>query len=403
MNKLQIFTGRILVYALRISHFTVILLKRIFGKKTILLVSKQQIKSYSISPITQIIFLFVLLWLGSSFGQLLRYNSVIKEKSVEISDLKKVNQQFEDKVESLNTNLQKINLYFKSISGYNSEPTKNSDQTNIDQKVKDLFGNTKLNSDDQQIAAKIADSNLILDDIKGAAIKRINDLEQKLAIAGISLVNNKAILKNNSDNNDNRKVVSLNSKGDLSKRQGGPFREFRKNVNSSFSGSIFDLGKDPSGIKNEIEYLANLDKFIHFAPLAAPMKNYYVSSIFGKRSDPIKGIPAKHNGMDFVGKNGARILSPSAGKVIFAGKFGSYGNTVVIDHGYGFTTRYGHLSRLNVRAGDSVQKEQIIAAQGSTGRSTGQHLHYEVRYHNIPLNPKKFLQAGQEIFNANNG
>ncbi len=406
MNKFQIFTSQILVYALRVSHFIVILLKRIFGKKTILLVSKQQIKSYSIGPIAQITFLFILLWLGSIFTRSLRYNSMIEKKSVEISDLKKANQQFEDKVESLNTNLQKINLYFKSISGYNNGPEKleGADQTSIDQKVQDLFGNLNLNSQDQQIAAKIADSSLILDNIKGTAIQRINSLEQKLSIAGISLINNKVILRRGSDNNENQNVVSLNGKGELSKRQGGPFKEFRKNIDS-FSGSkIFSFGTDSSsGIKNEIEYLANLEKFIHFAPLASPMKNYYVSSVFGKRVDPIKGIFAKHNGMDFAGQNGAKILSPSAGKVIFAGKFGSYGNTLIIDHGYGFTTRYGHLSRINVRAGDNVKKAQIIAAQGSTGRSTGQHLHYEVRYNNTPLNPKKFLQAGQEIFNTNNG
>ena len=131
------------------------------------------------------------------------------------------------------------------------------------------------------------------------------------------------------------------------------------------------------------------------------MKNYYVSSIFGKRVDPIKRVFAKHNGMDFAGKSGEKIISPSAGRVIFAGKFSSYGNTLIIDHGYGLTTRYGHLSRINVGVGDDVKKEQVIATQGTTGRSTGPHLHYEVRYNNVPLNPKKFLQAGQEIFNAN--
>jgi len=402
MNKFQIFTGQSLVFALRVSHFILILLKRVFGKKTILLVSKKQIKSYSISPITQIISLFILLWLGSIFTKSLRYNSMINKKSVEISDLKKINQQFEGEVESLNSNLQKINLYFQSITKYHTDDTtKAADQKNVDKKVKDLFGNLSLNSQDQKIAAKIADSNLMLENIKAATIKRIGDLEQSLAIAGIGLVNDKAILTNSNHTTNNQNVISLNDKNDLRSGQGGPFQNLRQNI-SSFTGSrIFEFKKGSSGIKNEIEYLSSLEKFIHFAPFSAPMKNYYVSSIFGKRVDPMRGVIARHEGMDFVGQSNAKIISPSAGKIIFAGKFSSYGNTLIVDHGYGFTTRYGHLSKINVRVGDIVKKDQIIALQGSTGRSTGQHLHYEVRYRNAPLNPKKFLQAGQQILNDN--
>jgi murein DD-endopeptidase MepM/ murein hydrolase activator NlpD len=406
INKLKaaplLFLKKSFILVLRVSHFVVIFLKKILGEKTILMVSKQQIKSYSISPTIQIIFLFCFLWLGNIFVKSLAYSSIIKEKSVEISNLKKINQQFGSEVDSLNLNLQKINDYFISISGYSPKGTEILNQDNLDKKVSTIFGDTSLNNQDREIATKIADSSLILDNIKSATIKRISDLEQKLSITGIVLTGNKAQLKSQfRDSNDNQNVISLNNKEDLSKRQGGPFQDLRKNINSMVGSKIFNLDSKFS-IKNELEYLTNLEKFISHIPLSAPIKNYYVSSIFGKRTDPIKGIFASHEGMDFVGQNSAKIISPSPGKVIFAGKFSTYGNALIIDHGYGITTRYGHLSKIYVDKGNYVEKDQIIAAQGNTGRSTGQHLHYEVRYKNIPLNPKNFLVAGQQIFNSVN-
>ena len=399
-NFLLFLAKKSFILALQISHFVVIFLKKAFSKKTILLVSKQQIKSYSIGPAAQIISLLFVLWVGSIFTKSLRYSSAIEKKSAEINNLKKANQQFESEVDSLNVNLQKINSYFSSISGYNQNGSDTASKKNIDKKVSDLFGDTNLNKQDKEIAIKIADSNLILDNIKSATVKRIGDLEQKLSIAGIALVNNKAILTRNSNNNDNRQnIISLNAKDDLLKRQGGPFQDLRRGVNTIVGSKVFSLG-DKFSIKNEIEYLANLENFIHHVPLAAPIKDYYVSSGFGKRVDPMRGIFARHEGMDFVGKSGAKIISPSPGKVLFAGKFSTYGNALIIDHGYGITTRYGHLSKIYVDKGSYVEQGQVVAAQGSTGRSTGQHLHYEVRYRNTPLNPKNFLQAGQEIFNS---
>ncbi|MCE3255862.1 MAG: Peptidase, family [Rickettsiaceae bacterium] len=397
MSIVRITASRILILALRISYFIVVFLKKVFGKKTILLVSKQQIKSYSVGPLTQVTMLLVLFWIVDIFITSLRYSSIVEKKSIEISNLKKANSIFEERIDSINASLKEINDYFISVSGYSNE--KKQDQKSTDEKVSDLFGNLKLNSQGKEIATKIADSSLVLDNIKDLANKRIADLNQKFATAGITLVSkNRVAINNHSNEEDEHDAISLNNKDELSSRQGGPFYKF-KNPVSSFTNSKIFKSDSNFGIKSEIEYLSSLERLIHFAPLSAPMKNYYVSSIFGKRVDPIKKVLASHKGMDFVGKNSAQIISPSIGKVIFAGKYSTYGNTIIIDHGYGLTTRYGHLSKLNVKEGDIVQKSQVIAIQGSTGRSTGQHLHYEVRYKNTPLNPRKFLQAGQEILN----
>ena len=150
---------------------------------------------------------------------------------------------------------------------------------------------------------------------------------------------------------------------------------------------------------NDLDRLIMLEKLINVMPLARPMKNHFLSSGFGARIDPITHGLAMHQGLDFVGPNRAKILSPSAGKVILAGPFSDYGNAVVIDHGFGITTRYGHLSKVKVKLGQIVKKGEVIALQGSTGRSTGQHLHYEIRYKNTPLNPRRFIEAGDSFFN----
>lgn len=399
MNKFQILTRQIALYLLKATYFTLLLFKKLFDKKTILLVSKEQIKSYSVTPAFQVGILVLTFILGGIFAKSLQYNTEIAQKSVEISDLKKANEKFEDQVDALNANLKDINDYFKSVSGYNPQE-RTADK--IEQKIKDLFGDLNLNDGDKTVAGKIADSTMLIDEIKGSAVKRINDLEEKLSIAGVTLVDNKAILisKNSKKVSDeNGDVISLNDQKDLEASRGGPFRRLGSGFAASATSQIFNLNRDQISVKEELKYLINLEKFINFAPLATPIKNYYVSSPFGGRPDPFTRSSARHEGIDMAGIAGSKIFSPSQGKVIFAGKFGGYGNAVIIDHGYGFTTRYGHLSKIHVNEGDVVSKSQIIATQGSTGRSTGPHLHYEIRYKNLPLNPKKFLLAGQEIFN----
>lgn len=119
-----------------------------------------------------------------------------------------------------------------------------------------------------------------------------------------------------------------------------------------------------------------------------------ISSGFGVRSDPFYGRPAMHSGQDFRGDSGDPVRATAAGKVITANWSGGYGRLIEIDHGNDLTTRYGHLSAFKVKVGDVVQAGQIIGEIGSTGRSTGPHLHYETRIDGEAVNPQKFLRAG---------
>ncbi len=129
-------------------------------------------------------------------------------------------------------------------------------------------------------------------------------------------------------------------------------------------------------------------------PTAMPVQNYpYLSSSYGWRRNPVTGQYAMHEGLDFAAPPGTAILAASGGVVIESKYQPGYGNTVEIDHGGGLLTRYAHAQRLLVKQGDLVERGQRIALVGSSGRSTGPHLHFEVRLAGQPLDPKLFLST----------
>jgi murein DD-endopeptidase MepM/ murein hydrolase activator NlpD len=121
------------------------------------------------------------------------------------------------------------------------------------------------------------------------------------------------------------------------------------------------------------------------------------TSGFGVRTDPFLGRPAMHTGLDFRAQTGDPVRATANGKVVSAGWSGGYGRMIEIDHGNGLSTRYGHLSEIDVKIGDSVKIGQVIGEVGSTGRSTGPHLHYETRIDGEAVDPQKFLRAGVRL------
>jgi murein DD-endopeptidase MepM/ murein hydrolase activator NlpD len=122
------------------------------------------------------------------------------------------------------------------------------------------------------------------------------------------------------------------------------------------------------------------------------------SSTYGVRVDPFLRVPAMHTGIDFRGDSGEPIHATAAGTVTSAGWSGGYGQMVEIDHGNGFATRYGHLSEIDVKVGQTIRVGQVVGRMGSTGRSTGPHLHYETRVDGEAVDPQKFLKAGAVLF-----
>ncbi len=132
-------------------------------------------------------------------------------------------------------------------------------------------------------------------------------------------------------------------------------------------------------------------------PLLMPVAGQKISSNFGYRNDPITGGKAFHSGMDFSAPTGVAVQASAAGTIVHAGSNGGYGNMVEIKHASGWTSRYAHLSKILVQEGDAVQAGATIGAIGSTGRSTGPHLHFEVRKSDAPHDPAPFLRTGRKI------
>lgn len=128
-------------------------------------------------------------------------------------------------------------------------------------------------------------------------------------------------------------------------------------------------------------------------PSGRPVKRGWISSFFGERVDPFTGHLAMHPGIDFAGRPGSDVIAVAAGVVVFSGRRTGYGNCVELDHGNGYATLYAHNRRNLVKVGDTVHKGEVIARMGSTGRSTGPHVHFEVLRNGRPVNPLEYVRA----------
>jgi murein DD-endopeptidase MepM/ murein hydrolase activator NlpD len=176
---------------------------------------------------------------------------------------------------------------------------------------------------------------------------------------------------------------------------GGPFIP----VAADADAPAFD--KALAHVERDVALADRLRRLMPILPVRAPLiGEAAVSSPFGYRRDPFLGFLALHPGVDLVQDYGAEIHATAAGRVVHAGPMGGYGDMVEIDHGNGLATRYGHMSEILVEEGQEVTAGAVVGRLGSTGRSTGPHLHYEVRVDGEPVDPERFLQAGAPLFAA---
>lgn len=180
--------------------------------------------------------------------------------------------------------------------------------------------------------------------------------------------------------------------------QGGPANDVNQSSMSipDFLSAIDTLSKQ---IDDRSEQLGVLESMLmnrnlqaEVLPAGRPIKRGWTSSFFGMRTDPFTGKLEFHKGMDFAGKMGSDIVAVASGVVTYAGDRYGYGNLVEINHGNGYVTRYGHCEKIDVKVGDTVKKGQLIAQMGSTGRSTGPHVHFEVWRNGRVVNPERYIK-----------
>lgn len=187
------------------------------------------------------------------------------------------------------------------------------------------------------------------------------------------------------------------SKGEDSAARGGPLVQAAALTGDELQKAVESLSIALEAQADSMSLIESqmLDERIrkNLMPTSLPVEGAWNASTYGWRIDPFTGQRAMHEGVDFPAPVGEPIRAAAAGIVTAAERHPEYGNVVEVDHGQGLTTRYAHASKISVKAGEFVKRGQLLAAVGNTGRSTGPHLHFEVRMHGIAQNPDRFLRV----------
>ena len=369
--------------------------KACLGEKKVVIISEKRISSLPVSSRVQMtivsILLLFLLWVSYSTGQYFAYESVITQKEKEIWSSNMLNQNLQHQVLDLHENLKELNRYFVTAQQLNLEQKNSQAIIAKDKSVKgsDLPITTSASNinSGNLTGAPETETQRVLFNIRDKVLERIESLEKIIDLTGIRLKN---ILANNRHLEAIYHSARIND-GTSTANQGGPFEPVEASDKDLL---VFDREM----FMQSVLYLKELEQTVHTMPLTYPMEKYYLSSGFGKRRDPFRKSQSMHKGLDFVGERHSTVYTTAPGVVLKARRYGAYGKFVEIDHGNGFTTRYGHLSRILVKQGQKVVRGEPIGQQGNTGRSTGEHLHYEVRFNKRAYNPMKFLKAGHYVF-----
>lgn len=238
---------------------------------------------------------------------------------------------------------------------------------------------------EEELARLKASHGAFLEQTAGIAAIRINELERALTAVG---VDSKAL-----GEVDRRKRKSDDERPTGSYGRGGPFIAARNGARD-----LPPDGFNPVALFNtHADRLDNLTAAIKTLPLGEPLADYEVTSPFGARNDPLNGLTGIHEGVDMGAPAGTPVLATGEGQVVYAAWRDRYGMAVEIEHGLGLRTRYAHLAKVLVTVGQQVSRGTPVGLVGATGRTTGPHLHYEVRMSDQPTNPMKFISAGQNV------
>lgn len=208
---------------------------------------------------------------------------------------------------------------------------------------------------------------------------RIGELEKTLAAVGV-----------------NTKAASA-MVGDGHFGRGGPFIAAPIRKNGLADPAVIDDFNPISLFNSHADRFDNLASVLKSLPLASPLIDYEMTSPFGARNDPINAMTGIHEGLDLGAPAGTEVAASGDGIVVWASWRDRYGNMVEVDHGNGLKSRYAHLSRILVTVGSQVGRGSVVGLVGETGRTTGPHLHYEIRMGEQATNPMKFIAAGQNV------
>jgi len=372
---------------------------RLFCKRSIIIISDHKTQHVPFSVSFQMIALVGVLtfvtWASYSTGSYVAAQQVLKEKDKKIAFTQLENERVGAEFTLLKRDLMKLAKdgekgklgdYAQMVAEqYSDEKAVNSELKTGE--VSNVDYNAVFDRIDylENRMKELQDTHeQMLADIRSTTSGKIKEIESVLAATGMD----KKMLVQKAEAQQKREAARKEKYGRIENGRGGPYQPAKSTM----------LKQKDTELYFDLKRLMTLHDIVQSMPINKPLHTAYrVTSGFGTRVDPFRGSLAFHSGMDMAAPFGTKIVASTDGRVTFTGYKGAYGNMVDVEHGFGFVSRYGHLSKILVKTGQFVKKGQAIAVQGSTGRSTGQHLHYEVRYNNKPLNPKNFLKAGENV------
>lgn len=349
-------------------------IKKVFKEKKVIVVSDNGIKTKDITNFSRFVRLSFYGWVLFSTICFFVNTRIQISKSKKIDELKSLNA-------SLSNNITQMSYFLNDIKGYLYTLNYYDRFDKIDlKKINDMDNNLLKNN----FLISINEYNEILpilDDME-RDVMNINTLVNT-RIEGI---------------NGLLKEVSLDKEAEniykVSYQTNGRYRE----SDIIYKNSILVNKSGFSALKENISYLNFLESFLNMIPIYKPLDNYYITSRFGTRIDPFTKEAKTHRGLDFAGPFNSVVYAPADGIVEVVAVRGGFGNSIEINHGNGIVTEYAHLNRSLVNAGDAVKRGDKIAIQGSSGRSTGQHLHWEVKVNKQNVDPIKFVRVGEKVY-----
>ena len=304
--------------------------------------------------------------------------------NIEQLDKRVLNSVQEMKINDLKTELDKTKRHNDQLVQIRESDRQSFDKAVADRKAAVIEREAALTKlVEAQKAVKLAKDSQKLTVVKLTARTNqvINNLEKVIQSTGMNL--REIIPSKGAKGNSGGPFVPWDQKLPKSKASGEEMSQVFKGIDQ----------QTRTAFESTLDRLERLNRFLSDVPFSKPLVNYSVTSLFGKRVDPFNDRVAKHEGIDLGAPIGSAVNATGAGVITWAGDRGAFGKLVEINHGYGITTRYAHLSKILVKVGDRVNLQQVIGLVGVTGRSQGPHLHYEVRVNGIARNPQNFLKA----------
>lgn len=381
--------------------------KYFFSPKEIIFRSSGRARVLQISPKLQMILLFVLVlsvgWCVYSYHFYARSGSIISRKNQElvfakdaymdlISDFMALHKNVDDILSSDKNKKAKVEDYKKKASvvegkiKHMADNTDFVDETNLDKKKEIsevLLQRDIVVSERDELKKQVDKMEDTLEEIKNTEL----EVFEKLRAISSKEVDK---LKNTFKSINvplKRHGLYFNPMANKKESKGGLYIPEKSLLNDE------RIDKKIAQIYKNVDDLEYYREVLKKLPLGKPVWSYWVTSEYGTRSDPFKGSKARHKGIDLASRTGNKIKIKAAGKVTRAEFASGYGNLVVVDHGNGFVTKYAHLHKIYVKKGANVEYDEVIGEVGSTGRSTGPHLHYEVLYMGVSVNPMPFIKA----------